>query len=88
MNRYSRWLTLAVLTVGLAACANNEESTLKEGARDAGRAVGGAAREVGQGAKKVTKTIGHATRDGVKAVGEVVKEGTQGVKEGVQGKDD
>jgi len=64
---------LATATPGMAE-GNAEENSLKEGAREVGRAVGSAAREVGQGAKKVGKAIGHAAREGFDAVREGARE--------------
>jgi hypothetical protein len=71
MNLSARLLLLIAATVAAPAFA--DESTLKEGARDVGRAVGTAAREVGEAGKKVGK-----------AVAEVAKEGAQAVKEGAK----
>lgn len=68
--RVAALLALAsVATPGFA-----EESTLKDGAREVGRAVGTAAREVGDGAKKVGKAVGEAAKEGVAAVEEGAKE--------------
>jgi hypothetical protein len=61
-------------TAAVAAPTLAEESTLKEGAREVGRAVGTAAREVGDGAKKVGKAVGAAAKEGVEAVKEGAKE--------------
>ena len=75
MNSSTRFLRVALLliTTGVALPALTDESSLKEGARDVGRAVGTAARQVGDGAKKVGK-----------AVAEVAKEAAEGVKEGAK----
>jgi hypothetical protein len=75
MNLSARLLCTSMLLIAasVAGPALAEESTLKEGAREVGRAVGTAAREVGQGAKKVGK-----------AVAEVAKEGAEAVKEGAK----
>lgn len=65
----------AFLTLtGLAAPSFADDSSLKEGAREVGKAVGTAAREVGQGAKKVGKAVGAAAKEGVEAVKEGAKE--------------
>lgn len=69
-------ITVFLLTAGVAAPGFAEENTLKEGARDVGRAVGTAAREVGDGAKQVGKAVG----DAAKEVGEAVKEGAKEAK--------
>lgn len=69
-------ITVFLLTAGVAAPGFAEENTLKEGARDVGRAVGTAAREVGDGAKQVGKAVGDAAKD----VGEAVKEGAKEAK--------
>lgn len=63
--------------LALASLANPgfaEESTVKEGAREVGKAVGTAAREVGHEAKKVGKAVGDAAKEGVEAVKEGAKE--------------
>lgn len=64
----------------VAAPALAEESTLKESAREVGRAVGTAAREVGDGAKKVGKAVGEAAKEGVEAVKEGAKEAKRAMK--------
>jgi hypothetical protein len=86
-KRYAQVLALAALGF-IAGCASAEESTLKDGARDAGRAVGTAAREVGKGAKKVGKAVGEAAKEGAQAVGEAAKEGAKEFKRAVKEKDD
>lgn len=72
-------LTIFLVTSGVAAPSVADES-LKEGARDVGRAVGTAAREVGDGAKKVGKAVGEAAKE----VGEAVKEGAKEAKRSMQ----
>jgi hypothetical protein len=75
--RVSAFLALAAMAApGLA-----EENTLKEGAKEVGRAVGTAAREVGEGAKKVGKAVGEAAKEGAQAV----KEGAKEAKKAMQG---
>lgn len=69
-------ITVLALTVGVAAPGFAEENTLKEGAKEVGRAVGTAAREVGDGAKQVGKAVG----DAAKEVGQAVKEGAKEAK--------
>lgn len=69
-------ITVILLTLGLAAPAFAEENTLKEGAKEVGRAVGTAAREVGDGAKQV----GKAVADAAKEVGAAAKEGAKEAK--------
>lgn len=75
MNLSTKFLrvTVVLITAGMALPALADES-LKEGARDVGRAVGSAAREVGQGAKKVGKAVGEAAKEGFEAVKEGAKE--------------
>lgn len=73
-------ITALLLTVGLYLPAVAEESTLKEGAKDVGRAVGTAAREVGQGAKQVGKAVAEAAKE----VGEAAKEGAKEAKRAMQ----
>ena len=89
MKHMKRCLPALALTVlaAVAGCASAEDSTLKEGARDAGRAVGTAAREVGKGAKKVGKAVGEAAKDGALAVSEAAKAGAKEFKRAVE-KDD
>lgn len=72
MNLPTKLLFLIAAVVAAPALA--DDSTLKEGARDVGRAVGSAAREVGDGAKKVGKAVGEAAKEGVEAVKEGAKE--------------
>jgi hypothetical protein len=72
MNLAAKLLFLIATVVAAPALA--DDSTLKEGARDVGRAVGSAARDVGVGAKKVGKAVGEAAKEGVEAVKEGAKE--------------
>lgn len=72
--------TLFLVIAGLSTPSLAEESTLKEGAKDVGRAVGTAAREVGDGAKKVGKAVGEAAKEGVEAVKEGAKEAKRAMK--------
>lgn len=82
-------LTAKLLRVSMllaAACvaapaAMAEDSTLKEGAREVGKAVGTAAREVGQGAKKVGKAVAEAAKEGAEAVKEGAKEAKRAASE-------
>lgn len=76
MSSSTRFLRVALLliTTGMALPALADEPTLKEGAREVGRAVGTAAREVGQGAKKVGKAVAEAAKEGAEAVKEGAKE--------------
>lgn len=67
-------ISVLLLMTGVASSAVADESTLKEGARDVGRAVGTAAREVGEGAKKVGKAVAEAAKEGAEAVKEGAKE--------------
>jgi hypothetical protein len=83
MNLSTRFLRVSVLLIatGVAAPVLADESTLKEGARDVGRAVGTAAREVGEGAKKVGKVVGEAAKEGAEAVKEGAKEAKRAMKQ-------
>ena len=83
MNVPSRLLRLTALVAlaSVAAPGFAEENTLKEGAKEVGRAVGTAAREVGEGAKKVGKAVGEAAKEG----GEAVKEGAKEAKKAMKG---
>jgi hypothetical protein len=69
-----------LMLAAVAAPGFAEESTLKEGAREVGRAVGTAAREVGEGAKKVGKAVGEAAKEGAEAVKEGAKEAKKAVE--------
>jgi len=75
MNAPFKSLVATLLVSALSACASNngKEPSLKEGARDAGHAVGTAAREVGQGVKKAGKTVGEAAKEGGRAFRDAVK---------------
>ncbi|MET0536062.1 MAG: hypothetical protein ABW171_17735 [Steroidobacter sp.] len=70
-----------LLAAGVAMPVLAEESTLKEGAREVGRAVGTAAREVGQGAKKVGKEVAAVAKEGAEAVKEGAKEAKRAMKQ-------
>jgi hypothetical protein len=80
MNLLNKSLRITLMSIVLTAPAHADESTLKEGARDVGRAVGTAAREVGQGAKKVGKAVGKAAKEGAEAVKEGAKEAKRAMK--------
>ena len=80
-KRLAAAATVAVLMFGVTSCASERDTTVKEDAKDVGRAVGSAVREVGQGAKEVGKAIGHATVEGVEAA----KEGGRELKKAVKG---
>ena len=67
-------ISMLLIAASVAAPALADESTLKEGAREVGRAVGTAAREVGEGAKKVGKAVAEAAKEGAEAVKEGAKE--------------
>lgn len=73
-------VTALLLLAAMASPGFAEENTLKEGAREVGRAVGTAAREVGQGAKKVGKAVGEAAKEGAEAVKEGAKEAKKAMK--------
>ena len=83
MNLSSQLLRVSMLLVAasVAAPALAEESTLKEGAREVGKAVGTAAREVGDGAKKVGKAVAEAAKEGAEAVKEGAKEAKRAMKQ-------
>ena len=63
------------------APAMAEESSLKEGAREVGRAVGTAAREVGEAGKKVGKAVAGAAKEGAEVVKEGAKEAKRAMKQ-------
>jgi hypothetical protein len=76
MHLSAKFLRTSILMIAasVAAPALADESTLKEGAREVGKAVGTAAREVGEGAKKVGKAVAGAAKEGAEAVKEGAKE--------------
>lgn len=82
MNLLTKLLrvTMFLIAAAVAAPALADESTLKDGAREVGHAVGTAAREVGDGAKKVGKAVGDAAKEGVEAVKEGAKEAKRAMK--------
>ena len=83
MNLSARLLRISMLLIAasVAAPAVAEESTLKEGAREVGRAVGTAAREVGEAGKKVGKAVAEAAKEGAEAVKEGAKEAKRAAKQ-------
>lgn len=83
MNLSAKFLRVSMLLIAasVAGPAVADEPTLKEGARDVGRAVGTAAREVGQGAKKVGKAVAEAAKEGAEAVKEGAKEAKRAMKQ-------
>jgi len=83
MSAKSVRVLLFLAAAAVAAPSIAEESTLKEGARDVGRAVGTAAREVGDGAKKVGKAVGEAAKE----VGQAAKEGAKEAKRAMKPKE-
>jgi hypothetical protein len=76
---------LWVLMILVLPSAQAEESGLKSGAREAGRATGSAVREVGQGARKAGKEIGHGARKAGKTVGGAAREGGREFRRAVKG---
>lgn len=82
MKLPTRILRVTAFLVLAAAAAPGfaEENTMKEGAKEVGRAVGTAAREVGEGAKKVGKAVGEAAKEGAEAVKEGAKEAKKAMK--------
>ena len=82
MNLLTKLLrvTMFLIAAAVAAPALADESTLKDGAREVGHAIGTAAREVGDGAKKVGKAVGDAAKEGVEAVKEGAKEAKRAMK--------
>lgn len=73
-------VTAFLVLAAMAAPSFAEENTLKEGAKEVGKAVGTAAREVGDGAKKVGKAVGNAAKEGAEAVKEGAKEAKKAMK--------
>jgi hypothetical protein len=75
MRRRKISIAAVALTLLLGACSSNrtQDASLKQGAKDVGRAVGTAAREVGQEAKKVGKMVAEAAKEGGQAFKEAVK---------------
>ena len=83
MNLSSQLLrvSMLLLAAGVAMPAFAEENTLKEGAREVGKAVGSAAREVGDAGKKVGKAVAEAAKEGAEAVKEGAKEAKRAMKQ-------
>jgi len=83
MNLSAKLLRVSMLLIAASAAAPAfaDESTLKEGARDVGRAVGTAAREVGQAGKKVGKAVAEVAKEGAQAVKEGAKEAKRAMKD-------
>lgn len=83
MNLSSKFLRVSMLlvVVSVAAPAVAEESTLKEGAREVGKAVGTAAREVGEAGRKVGKAVAEAAKEGAEVVKEGAKEAKRAAKQ-------
>jgi len=74
---------MAFLTASIGGAKG--EDGIKEGARNAGRAVGSATRDVWEGAKKTGKEIGHGATKAAKAVGGAAKEGAHELKRAFKG---
>ncbi len=84
MNENRKYLVAAATLVAFLFSATSfaeKETTVKEGAKGAGRAVGSAVHEVGKGAKDVGKAVGHGAKEGVEAA----KEGGRELKKAVKG---
>lgn len=81
----NKLLHLALASLLVVSAAQAEENTLKEGAKEVGRATGNAVREVGQGAKKVATEVGHATRDAAKEIGHASRDGAKEFAKAVKG---
>jgi hypothetical protein len=83
MNLSARLLRVSMLLIAasVATPAFADESTLKEGAREVGRAVGTAAREVGEAGKKVGKAVAEVAKEGAQAVKEGAKEAKRAAKQ-------
>jgi hypothetical protein len=70
--RAGSFVALALGVTGVLP-AYGEEGSLKDGAKNAGRTLGGVVRDVGQGAKKVGKTVGEAAKEGGREFKKAVK---------------
>lgn len=75
-------LLVVVSVLPLPAAA---EETLRDGARNAGHAVGSAVHDVGQGAKKVGKDVVQGAKQAGKEVGGAAREGGRELKKAVKG---
>ena len=62
-HRRLAWTAIALVLVTSLSAASDEDTSLKDGAKRAGHAIGAAARDVGQGAKKVGKAVGKAAKE-------------------------
>lgn len=69
----------------LSAPIQAQETTIKEDAKNAGRAIGSAVREVKEGAKETGKAVGSAAKEGAEAVVDAVTEGGKEFRRTVTG---
>ncbi|HXL82707.1 MAG TPA: hypothetical protein VN989_01115 [Casimicrobiaceae bacterium] len=76
-----RACTIASLCVTLTP-AHAEETSIKESAKQAVKAVDAAAHEVAESAKEAAKEIGPAAKRAGKAISQAAKDGVQAVKQG------
>jgi hypothetical protein len=84
--RHAFVTALLTLGIGVTVIAHAEEkTTVKEGVKEAGHAVGSAARTVGQGTKQATKEVGKAVRDVTKETGHAFRDGARELKKGLKG---
>ena len=89
MNRSKLFAKLVpgalALLFALAGAVHAEEKTLKEGAKEAGHAVGTAVREVGHETKKVTKKAGKAVKKAATETGHAFRDGAKEFKSAGKG---
>jgi len=74
-------LSFVTICIGFFMAVAGAEETLRDGARSAGRTVGGVVHDVGQGAKEVGKGV----VKGAKSVGNAAREGGREFRKAVKG---
>jgi len=86
MRTYILILSAWLATVSAMTCmAAEEDSPVKQDAKDVGHAVGELAHDVGHGAKKTAKAVGHTARDVTRTIGHAVRDGAKETKKAAKG---
>jgi len=78
----SAWLATASAMTCMAA---EENSSVKQDAKDVGDAVGELAHGVGHGVKKTAKAVGHTARDVTRTIGHAFRDGAMETKKAAKG---
>jgi len=84
----SRILVLSACLAAASAMtcsAAEENSSVKQDAKDVGHAVGELAHDVGHGAKKTARAVGHTARDVTRTVGHAFRDGAKETKKAAKG---